>query len=186
MWSFAGAGLNDTSIHCLTSWSRLGSNWCKLGRTDGRQIRWHYLTQTFHHARNLSMQTRILTVAQKYTFAKIQKYRFKNTQKYMWHYLTPPFPTHAIFQYKQVLHCSRALLLAYLFNELLKNWIPTFARVALIYGFRWPERLSPLIFLLLSFCHLMNFVAFYLLVLSFIKRWNDIHITSIGIKKLLL
>ena len=146
MWSFAGAGLNDTSIHCLTSWSRLGSNWCKLGRTDGRQIRWHYLTQTFHHARNLSVQTSLITVvAQKYRNAYSEKHR--NTCD-----ISSPFPTQAIFECKEVLHCCRALLLAYLFNEpLLKNWIPTFARVALIYGFKWPQRLNSLIFLLLSF-----------------------------------
>ena len=143
----------------------VGVDWVPIdanGRTGGGQIRRHYLTQTFHHARNLSVQTSLITVvAQKYRNANSQKYRNTYSQKYrntdsQKHRntcdISSPFPTRAIFECKEVLHCCRALLLAYLFNEpLLKNWIPTFARVALIYGFKWPQRLNSLIFLLLSF-----------------------------------
>ena len=158
MWSFAPAGLNDTPIHCLTSWSRLGSNWCK--REDGRRPN----KATLPHP-NLSPRTQSFS-ANKPSYCcrkNTEIHIHKNTEIHIHRNtdsqkdrntcdISSPFPTQAIFECKEVLHCCRALLLAYLFNEpLLKNWIPTFARVALIYGFKWPQRLNSLIFLLLSF-----------------------------------
>ena len=153
MWSFARE--RDWMTPQFIAWP-VGVDWVPIdanGRTGGGQIRRHYLTQTFHHARNLSVQTSRLVVTQKYKIAHTHKYRNTDSEKHRNTCdISSPFPTQAIFECKEVLHCCRALLLAYLFNEpLLKNWIPTFARVALIYGFKWPQRLNSLIFLLLSF-----------------------------------
>ena len=55
---------------------------------EPRQIRWHYLTTPFHHARNLSVQTCLFNCIQKYKNTKVQKntkiQKYKNTkiQKY--------------------------------------------------------------------------------------------------------